>query len=67
MIEQTQQHWTHHTIPCAELDRRGHLPPEPPPETDVWLALLVAARRAQIHLEMRMELLREEERQAAAQ
>ena len=47
-------------VTCAELDRRAHLPPEPlPADLDVYDALLIQARRAQIHIEMRMELLAE--------
>ena len=49
-------------ISCAELDRLAHLPPEPlPAHLDVLDALLIQARRTQIHLEMRMELMAEEE------
>lgn len=51
-------------ISCAELDQLAALPPEPLPESlDVWDALAIQARRAQIHIELRMELMAEEERQ----
>ena len=55
-------------VSCAELDRRAHLPPEPlPAHLDVCDALLIQARRAQIHIEMRMELMAEEEEQQRRQ
>ena len=55
------------TISCAELDRLAHLPPEPlPTNLDACDVLLIQARRTQIHLEMRMELMAEEESAAAS-
>ena len=55
------------SVSCIELDRLAHLPPEPlPAHLDVYDALLIQARRAQIHIEIRMELLAEEEEEAAA-
>jgi hypothetical protein len=55
--------YTHLTVPCAVLDGWAHLPPEPlPAGMDAWDAYAIQARRAQIHLEMRMEMLAEEER-----
>ena len=54
--------YTHQTIPCALLDQIARLPSEPLPATlDAWDVFRIQARRAQIHLEMRMEMLREEE------
>ena len=56
--------YTHRTIPCAILDQIARLPPEPLPATlDAWDVFRIQARRAQIHLEMRMEMLRQEEEQ----
>ena len=56
--------YTHQTIPCAVLDQIARLPPEPLPATlDAWDVFRIQARRAQIHLEMRMEMLRQEEEQ----
>ena len=60
--------YTHTTVPCAELDARAHLPPEEQVArqvADVWDVYRIQARRAQVHLEMRMELLRIEEEQEA--
>lgn len=55
-------------ISCAELDRLAHLPPEPlPARLDALDALLMQARRTQIHLEMRMELMAEEEEERRRQ
>ena len=56
--------YTHQTIPCAILDHIARLPPEPlPARLDTWDVFRIQARRAQIHLEMRMEMLRQEEEQ----
>lgn len=57
--------YTHHTIPCAVLDEAARLPTA---ETlagvrDPLDVLLLNARKAQIHLEMRLEMLAEEEEQ----
>lgn len=56
--------YTHATVPCAVLDARAHLPSEEQlaqRAVDVWDVYRIQARKAQIHLEMRMELLRIEE------
>ena len=56
--------YTHQTIPCAILDQIAHLPSEPlPAALDAWDVFRIQARKAQIHLEMRMEMLRQEEEQ----
>lgn len=56
------------TISCADLDRLAALPPEPlPASLDVWDALTIQARRAQIHIELRMELMAEDERRQQQQ
>lgn len=59
--------YTHATLPCAELDRRAHLPPEQQfgATLDPLDRCRIQARRAQIHLEMRMEMARAEEEAAA--
>ena len=59
---------THATISCALLDARAQLPPEEQIERvpDVFDRYRIQTRRAQIHLEMRMELLRAEDAQEAA-
>ena len=55
--------YRHDTIPCGVLDVRAHLPPDEQIELvpDAWDVFRIQARRAQIHLEMRMEMLRKEE------
>ena len=57
--------YTHQSIPCAILDRIAHLPSDEQiaRTADAWDVFRIQARRAQIHLEMRMELLRQEEQE----
>ena len=59
--------YTHATIPCALLDVQAHLPPDEQVERvpDPFDRYRIQTRRAQIHLEMRMEILRAEEAQEA--
>lgn len=57
--------YTSMTIPCAMLDQQARLPSDEqigraPDEWDMYLML---ARKAQIHLEIRMEMARQEEEQ----
>ena len=54
---------THTTISCALLDAQAQLPPEEQVArvSDPFDRYRIQIRRAQIHLEMRMELLRAEE------
>ena len=58
--------YTHHTIPCDVLDHMAHLPSDEQIARvpNAWDVYRIQARRAQIHLEMRMEMLREEEEEA---
>lgn len=59
--------YTHATAPCAVLDGWAHLPPSPPPDMTDELALLIWwADRAQVHLDMRMAIAKEEERREEA-
>lgn len=57
--------YTHATIPCAVLDVRAHAPSDEQIRSapDIWDVYLMLARKAQIHLEMLMEMMAEEERQ----
>ena len=57
--------YTHQTIPCAILDQIAHRPSDEQiaRTADAWDVFRIQARKAQIHLEMRMEMLRQEEEQ----
>ena len=59
--------YTHATVPCAVLDAQGRIPSDEQIAgvADIWMRYRIQARRAQVHLEMRMELLRAEEEQEA--
>ena len=60
----TLPHDTHDSISCAELDRLAYLPTDDTYhlwQKDPLVLLAIRARRAQIHLEMRLALLRAEE------
>ena len=58
--------YTHATIPCYVLDERAHLPSDEQivrVRGDVFAVYIDLMRKAKRHLEMRMEMLREEEEQ----